>query len=400
MYFSTSVVIFLELLLFRNIFSQFDLYEGDDCTTKSFTGKCLLLRNCPSVYQDLVKGKRPEKICSFLNSDDVVVCCPSNRNIITTTSTTTTTPRTTRRTVTGGLPLNNGNQKRIAATKCEEYARSVYALVIPPTLAIDPKPVNISLCGIKSKKLIVGGVKADPKEFPHMAVVGYDDDDGGIRWLCGGTLVSEIFVLTAAHCTYSVNWGEPKWVRVGDLNILKTNEDAKPQERRIERIIKYPHYKQPSQYHDIALIRMNRKIIFDAYVRPACLPLNLEIPQQKVIATGWGLKDSDDETGSDDLLKVTLSVVATETCNISYRNDRSVFSRGILDNLQLCAGEVNKDTCQGDSGGPLSIYNREHDCMYSVIGITSIGKLCGINIPGVYTKVYGYLSWLEQNIWG
>lgn len=54
----------------------------------------------------------------------------------------------------------------------------------------------------------------------------------------------------------------------------------------------------------------------------------------------------DDERGSDDLLKVTLNVVATETCNISYRNDRTVFSRGIVDNLQLCAGEVNKDTCQ------------------------------------------------------
>lgn len=86
--------------------------------------------------------------------------------------------------------------------------------------------------------------------------------------------------------------GEPKWVRVGDLNIFKTNEDAKPQERRIAEIIKYPQYKQPSQYHDIALLRMNSRVNFDAYVRPACLPLNLEIPHQKVIATGWGLTDS------------------------------------------------------------------------------------------------------------
>lgn len=395
MYFSPTIVIFLKILLFKNAFSQFNLYEGDDCDAKTFSGKCALLRNCPSVYQDLIRGKRPEKICSFVNSDDVVICCPSNRNI----QTTSTTVRTTKKPVTGGWPLNNENQKRIAAIKCEEYAKSVYALVVPPTLAIDPKPVNISLCGIKSKKLIVGGVKADPKEFPHMAVIGFDDDEEGIRWQCGGTLVSEIFILTAAHCTYSVNWGEPKWVRVGDLNIFKTNEDAKPQERRIAEIIKYPQYKQPSQYHDIALLRMNSRVNFDAYVRPACLPLNLEIPHQKVIATGWGLTDSDDERGSDDLLKVTLNVVATETCNISYRNDRTVFSRGIVDNLQLCAGEVNKDTCQGDSGGPLSIYNREQDCMYSVVGITSIGKLCGINIPGVYTKVYGYLSWLERTIW-
>ena len=89
-------------------------------------------------------------------------------------------------------------------TECAEYARSVYALVIPPTLAVNRQPVNISLCAIKSQKLIVGGTKAEPKEFPHMAAVGFNGKSLGTLWLCGGTLVSEKFVMTAAHCTYSL----------------------------------------------------------------------------------------------------------------------------------------------------------------------------------------------------
>lgn len=86
---------------------------------------------------------------------------------------------------------------------CGEYAKSVYTLEIPPTLAGNRHPVNKSLCAIKSRTLITGGTKADPKEFPHMVAVGFDGGSRGKQWMCGGTLVSDRFVLTAAHCLYS-----------------------------------------------------------------------------------------------------------------------------------------------------------------------------------------------------
>ena len=89
-------------------------------------------------------------------------------------------------------------------SECEEYSKSVFTLVQTPVLIFD-QLVNVSLCGIKTRKLIVGGTNADPREFPQMAAIGYDSRDG-VVWHCGGTLISERFVLSAAHCASSVVW--------------------------------------------------------------------------------------------------------------------------------------------------------------------------------------------------
>lgn len=89
--------------------------------------------------------------------------------------------------------------------ECAENAGAVFSLEISPALLLDRTYVNRSTCALKTRKLIVGGTKAEPKEFPHMAAVGYDDD-GSIQWSCGGSLISDRIVLTAAHCLYSSDW--------------------------------------------------------------------------------------------------------------------------------------------------------------------------------------------------
>jgi len=87
-------------------------------------------------------------------------------------------------------------------------------------------------------------------------------------------------------------------------------------------------------------------------------------------------------------------------CTIRHNSSTEV-PYGITPSM-ICAGDSRnwtKDTCQGDSGGPLQIVHPS-ECLFQVIGVTSFGQGCGmINIPGVYTRVSHYLSWIEDNVW-
>ncbi|KAL6446409.1 hypothetical protein ACFW04_001170 [Cataglyphis niger] len=322
---------------------------GEICTigNSGNQGICKVLRDCPVIYQELLAGKMPENICGFLGFDPVV-CCPTTMR--TTRPPPTAVPQTTEAVQGIGRPLKlDGSRGSLARIKCAEAAEAVYGLEIPPIPILHRKPVNVSRCALKTRKLIVGGVKAEPKEFPHMAAVGFDIR-GDIQWKCGGSLISAKIVLTAAHCTWNGNWGPAQWVRVGDLNLVQTNDDAIPQDIRIAERIRHPDYKGPSEYHDIAILRLEKEATYNAWVRPACLPVDLPDigTDNKAVATGWGLVDWSEDEGSDNLLKVTLNLVSHESCNASFFDGgtSAQLASGIVNEWQICAGEVGKDTCQ------------------------------------------------------
>ncbi|KAK9298364.1 hypothetical protein QLX08_008273 [Tetragonisca angustula] len=400
-------------------------YEGDRCTIDGSPGICVVLdeQKCPSVYHDLLAGIIPST-CGY-KGHEPIICCPTNRfststtktrttttirpiTRITTTTTTTTRPTTKIRTTTTSRPTTRTTITTSpdiddrpgvkARAKCEEYSKSVFTLVQTPVLIFDQKLVNVSLCGIKTRKLIVGGTNADPREFPQMAAIGYDSRDG-VVWHCGGTLISERFVLSAAHCASSIVWGKANWARLGDLNLKRTDDEARPQDFQIVERIRHPKYSIRYSYHDIALFRLEKDVEFNAYIRPSCLPYSSPDvgTDGKATATGWGANEYLGDP-TNNLLKVTINLVSQSICNRSYGYDNKL-PRGIVDEWQICAGENGKDTCQGDSGGPLSIFNPDYYCMYNLIGVTSFGIVCGGNVPGVYTRVYNYISWIESMVW-
>ncbi|XP_076295173.1 venom protease-like [Lasioglossum baleicum] len=369
-------------------------FEGDRCVVNNGPGTCLTVLQCASVYEELLKGNPPAAVCGYVGYQQLV-CCPSNTEPTKSTTEKTTTPGKP----SGPGPLSGNTGAAVARAKCEEYSRAVYQMVIPQTLTFNQQPVNISVCAIKSRKLIVGGKKADPKEFPHMAAVGYNSANG-VVFSCGGSLISERFVLTAAHCFFSVEWGPAAWARVGDLNLVRTDDRAKPQEVRVIERIMHPDYQRPSQYHDVGLLKLESDVTFDAWVRPICLPYSVPDTDNEDVATatGWGKVDWDDDVGSSDMLKVTIKFVDNTRCNQSIRDDR-IAPRGIIDDWQICAGQPGKDTCNGDSGGPLLILNKNYNCMYSIVGITSFGGYCGSVIPGVYSRVSNYIPWITKTVW-
>jgi hypothetical protein len=261
-------------------------------------------------------------------------------------------------------------------------------------------PVCHPICGIKGgdssrvirdiphdrSRRIIGGVDSSPGTWPWQVML----EVYGTA-VCGGSLVSQWTVVTAAHCLENP---EEMIVRIG-AHAQNTVSNLE-QFDAIEDIVFHPSYKKTKDskfYYDVALIHLSKPVKISAYVRPVCLPDSRDEIEPGTVGyiTGWGQANGLDYPNI--LQETTVQVINTSVCNESYMN--------IITDSMLCAGypEGGHDICTGDSGGPLVIESPVTG-RYILRGITSFGGTpCGRpNQYGVYSNVSSYLDWIIENI--
>ncbi|XP_017104518.2 venom protease isoform X2 [Drosophila bipectinata] len=244
-----------------------------------------------------------------------------------------------------------------------------------------------------------------PGQYPHMAALGFRNENHEIDYKCGGSLISENFVLTAAHCL-TTHGKHPDVVKIGDIKLKEWENDVAPQRRRVAQIYLHPLYNSTLNYHDIGLIQLNRPVEYTWFVKPARLWPRHEIPYGKLHTMGYG-STAFAQPQTNILTELDLSEVPLEQCNSSLPADESA-PNGILSS-QICAHdyEKNADTCQGDSGGPLQLnlerrrrrHRSRRHYRYYLVGITSYGAYCRSEFPGVYTRVSSYIDWIASIVW-
>ncbi|EAA00585.4 AGAP012022-PA, partial [Anopheles gambiae str. PEST] len=241
------------------------------------------------------------------------------------------------------------------------------------------------------------GSPAYLREFAHIAAIGWTNEDQSVRWLCGGSLIWENFILTAAHCAADDNNVPPDVARMGDINIYSDEDDEFAQQLKIVEIIRHPKHKYNSNYYDIALMKLERNVTLHNTVAPTCLWLDDEIRFPELLAAGWGRTGFGEDT-TKTLLKVQLAPITNDKCSTHYQRGVRKLENGLMDH-QFCAGDEKMDTCPGDSGGPLHVkLFKKWKLVPFLVGVTSFGKACGISAPGVYVKVSKFSDWIIETL--
>ncbi|XP_040066288.1 trypsin-like [Ixodes scapularis] len=256
---------------------------------------------------------------------------------------------------------------------------------------------GVSLLNEKNIERIVGGQPADPGEYPWQVSLRKVGRDGRTRHFCGGALINDQWVATAAHCVVTQLGGvvEPAStikVRVGehDQNSLEGEEI----QVNAKQIFKYHGYQ--GYNNDIALIKMAKRVRLSGRVQPICLPAPGEIFEgMNCVSSGWGATTSGGGAPSSVLREVSVPVYNNNVCLGPYARKFRINIR----NWHLCAGalEGGRGSCYGDSGGPFQC--KRKDGNWALAGLVSFGSGCAHrDYPDVYTRVTEFLSWISTTM--
>ncbi|NWR61672.1 CTRL protease, partial [Bucorvus abyssinicus] len=230
---------------------------------------------------------------------------------------------------------------------------------------------------VQSSERIINGQNAVPGSWPWQ--VSLQTRSGS--HFCGGSLINEYWVVTAAHCNFN------PYAHVVVLGEYDGSNPQAVQVKTVAKAITNPSWNPNTFNNDIALLRLSTPAQLGPRVAPVCLaPANLNLPNNlQCVTTGWGRVNPNSQALAQRLQQVTLPLISQSQC-MRYWGNR-------ITSAMLCAGGVGASSCQGDSGGPLVFLNGN---VWTLIGIVSFGSTdCNVRIPAIYTRVSYFRNWID-----
>jgi len=249
---------------------------------------------------------------------------------------------------------------------------------------------------------VVGGVATERHEYPWQ--VGLYLRNFKDRIFCGGSILSSMTILTAAHCTFKFTEQEKQNLRVmiSQTRGLVSNLD---QHINVCRVDQHSNYDSVTQDNDFAILTLCTAIKFNPSAQPICLPSLPGNEYEGVQATlsGWGDTDADENNLvlAEELMEANVTTIPNSVCIGFYvpGASRPNTPNNVVTENNICAMMEGKDACEADSGGPLVV--QEPCGHFAQVGVVSWGEGCANPLfPGVYSRVTQRLDWIESRVQG
>uniref|UniRef100_A0A182MYI8 Peptidase S1 domain-containing protein n=1 Tax=Anopheles dirus TaxID=7168 RepID=A0A182MYI8_9DIPT len=262
---------------------------------------------------------------------------------------------------------------------------------------------NRLACGrrqVKSVYLIHNGIDAKEGHWPWHAAI-FHKKPGRLEYACGGSIIDETTILTAAHCVYSANAAIATnlvSVHVGQLNLNEKSEYI--QKHGVQEVILHPGYGSSSIINDIAILKLSSNITMTKFVQPVCL-WTMDSSQELIVGrngtiVGFGL--SEEDVVSNQLKQALVRVVDALTCIAS---DRAVFGTHLTSDIFCGGGHTSVSACNGDSGGGMFFEVGGKWYVRGIVSFTPLRGNTGLCDPAKYTAFTDsakYFSWIEQYV--
>ncbi|XP_053721948.1 prostasin [Synchiropus splendidus] len=268
-------------------------------------------------------------------------------------------------------------------------------------------PLPVVLWCVTGVLVSLGQECGRPPVLENRIVGGMDSSEGAWPWqvdvqtetaghVCGGSIISENWVLSAAHCFPNPSDVSRYIIYAGrhQLNGFNPHQTV----HRVRQVVIPSGYVEPHQGQDVALVQLSSPVTWSDYIRPVCLPSSdtLFPAGMPCYVTGWGnIRNDVPLQGIGTLQEVQVPIISRHSCQDMYLVNPSEQVDILYD--MICAGyqEGAKDSCQGDSGGPLVCQMVNGTWVQA--GVVSFGLGCAeANKPGVYARLTSFSGFIRD----